>query len=396
MGCLGDIFNVLVTLCSSIFDVGSDFINSLDFLGYNVSTTIAEKLVGATNDTEIYEVHQVWGYVGLGIIWLPGLLLLPWFVLVSVSSKSCLYFILGLVLFATYPLAMIVVEIGFLIHTCCNCKMDKGDNQMIMLFLIGTEAFYESFSQMVLQGFTIMYAYDPTNIQMLTIAASFLLLSKTVITYHITLDVVSLSLCQKMIQILKSIPIYCSSIVFRVFSFVLTISYLRNYSIFPISILFIELGLLAYIRYRNEEFGDKQHPYARWVNIYTTTVSNAGVLNISTIKNASNIKDEDVKATRKFIRLSSITTFIHHSIVLITILMVVIFHPDYLTDEQFKYLILKPENKLFYPAFGVTIAIGLVSMILCITLASKMNIVKKPTVQESTIEMEEKKSLSGP
>jgi hypothetical protein len=274
--------------------------------------------------------------------------------------------------------------------------MNEEANKGIMLFLIGTEAFYESFSQMVLQGYTIMYGYDTTTIQMVTIAASFLLLSKTVITYDITNAELNLTFCQKMIHILKSIPIYCSSIVFRVFSFVLTISYLRNYSIFPISILFIELGLLAYIRYRNEEFGDKQHPYARWVNIYTTTVSNAGVLNISTIKNASNIKDEDVKATRKFIRLSSITTFIHHTLVLIIILMVIIFNPDYLTDEQFKYLKLKPDNLLFYPAFGVTIAIGLLSMILCLTLASNMIIVKKPTDQESTIEMEGKKSLSGP
>ena len=135
MGCVGDVFNVLWTLCSSIFDVGSDFINSLDFLGYKVSTTIASSIVGYSNDTEAFAVHQIWGYVGLGIIWLPGFICLPYFTLWALSEKSWFFLILGLILFVAYPLVMLVVELGFLIHTCYKRDMNKEANPDVMYFL---------------------------------------------------------------------------------------------------------------------------------------------------------------------------------------------------------------------------------------------------------------------
>ena len=400
MGCLSGVLNVMVTICSSMFDVGSDFINSLDLLGYNASTTIASTVVGTTNDTEEFVAHQMWGYVGLGIMWLPGWLVLPIFILWSFSARRCFFFIVGICLFATYPLAMIVIEMAFLIQTCYKREINKSGKQFIMLLLISIEASYESFPQMVLQGYTIMYGYDVTKIQIVTIVTSFLLLSKTAITYDITATGKDLNFCQTIIHILKSIPIYCSTIVFRVLSFTLTIAYLRIYAVLPIIILFLELGIVSYIRYRNQEFGSELQ---MWQSIYGATLSNGGVLSINSFKEVDDANDEkdtseNVEANRKFIQLSSITTFLHHTSVLIIILNgVLLINPEYLNDEKFKYLILKPDNQLFYWAFGVTILIGLTSMVLSVIFASKMVITEAGDQElgeggpgESGIELEEK------
>ena len=40
-------------------------------------------------------MHQTWGYVGISIIFLPGLVLFPFFVLVAVDEKNW-----GLIFFA--------------------------------------------------------------------------------------------------------------------------------------------------------------------------------------------------------------------------------------------------------------------------------------------------------
>ena len=80
MGFGADLFSLTSTFCTSVFDIGSDLINSLDFLGHNVSRTISDCFsksksfdlpdnlthVGMLNETneadsrEIYDVHQVW------------------------------------------------------------------------------------------------------------------------------------------------------------------------------------------------------------------------------------------------------------------------------------------------------------------------------------------------
>ena len=140
MGFLGGVLNVVVTFCSSVFDVGSDFINSLDFLGYNISSTIASVIIEPTNSSEEFIVHQTWGCIGIGIIFLPGLVLYPFACLMLLSAafhmktsftskiQVCIFCIFGLLLIPTYPLAMIVAEITLLIMTCKERKLDEKLN----------------------------------------------------------------------------------------------------------------------------------------------------------------------------------------------------------------------------------------------------------------------------
>ena len=46
MGINTNLLNALSTFLSSSFDVGSDLINSLDFMGYNASETISDTVYG--------------------------------------------------------------------------------------------------------------------------------------------------------------------------------------------------------------------------------------------------------------------------------------------------------------------------------------------------------------
>ena len=74
---------------------------------------------------------------------------------------------------------------GFLCWTCKDREINKDLNQKIMFFFMGSEAFYESFSQMILQGHTILNGYDITKIQIVAFVASFVMLAKTSISFEI-------------------------------------------------------------------------------------------------------------------------------------------------------------------------------------------------------------------
>ena len=95
MGFGAEVFSATTTFCASNFDIGSDSINSLDFLGYNVSRTLSDQLpksfflrhnltpVGMFDETneadskEIYDVHRIWGVLGILIMFLPGFVAIP-------------------------------------------------------------------------------------------------------------------------------------------------------------------------------------------------------------------------------------------------------------------------------------------------------------------------------
>ena len=100
MGSWGQIFTAFSTLASSSFDIGSDLINSLDFLGYNISDTITDTVFGS-NTTEIIdksEEHKTWGILGIFLIFLPGIIAPFPFVVGGVAEgewKMALMFFVG-------------------------------------------------------------------------------------------------------------------------------------------------------------------------------------------------------------------------------------------------------------------------------------------------------------
>ena len=164
------------------------------------------------------------------------------------------------------------------------------------------------------------------------------------------------------------LPCYASTIVFRVTSFSLTIAYLRLWSIIPITLLFLELAVMSYRRYQNVKETSR-----RFAFVYLTCLSNAGVLNANNIGELnSDIRDKKAEDDgRRFIRISSIVTFIHHSSVLSLIMVMSRLLPDYFEQGRLKVIILRPDSPHFLWVFSVTILVGLLSCVFSLHHAQK-------------------------
>ena len=264
MGIAGQLFSALSTLFSSSFDIGSDMVNSLDFLGYNASTNLAQTVsdtlstiieqgnssifdaAGADNTTDTsqkYEEHRIWGIVGISVIFLPGIIAVQPLFWVQINIKSykmaLLLFLAGLV----YPLTLVFMAFTSIL---CTFKKEKFFLEMTIM-LVGVEAFFESFPQMVLQGFTIIYGYEVTTVQLIAISGSFVLLARTCIVFDLQMLDKDLSFKQSMIHTIRILPTHVVTITFRVISFSLTLAFLREWSAIPILVLYIELVIITHI-----------------------------------------------------------------------------------------------------------------------------------------------------
>ena len=248
--------------------------------------------------------------------------------------------------------------------------------------MVGLEAFWESFPQMVLQVCTLLYGYPITSIQRATIMTSFLLLAKTSISYDMMMTTSDLALIETVKHILKTIPCYFTTIVSRVLSISLTISYLRIWSIVPITILYLELVLLSYRRY------SKQKDRTNWdifFSVYYSSLCNIGGINANNFSDAiraeeKGVTDEELEASIRFIKLSSVITFLHHTTVLVTIVLVSWYYEGYLAQDQFEDLIVKKEEFFWFGhlnwVFGGTILLGFYGMVLSLYRVSSIVRVK--------------------
>lgn len=165
-------------------------LNSLDFLGYDVRKTMSSTIFGSTNVSDDHENHQTffdtkrkWGTIGIGIIFMPGIVLLPAVLMVAVNDRNWKV-LLALLPIPMYPIIQIGISVYAVVSALMYGKLSSETREYAMLVL-GFEAFWESFSQMVLQGYTILYKYDITKVQMITIFASFTLLIRKNKFFHI-------------------------------------------------------------------------------------------------------------------------------------------------------------------------------------------------------------------
>ena len=368
-------FNNMVTFLGSIIDVVSDVINSLDLLGLNAtkwmlaSTNICPSLRAnfKSKCNQTIEKHDSWGYAGLGIIFLPGIVLLPYFLLGAIRNKYWKFLVVMIVLLPFYPILLILTQ---LLSLLSFCNVTDQSARKIGLMAFGMEAFFESFCQLVLQGYTILYGYEVTITQVVSISFSFLTLARTSIIFDITMKKVDFGFVESLKHTASILPCYASAIVFRVMSFSLTIAYFRYWSILPISLLFVELAVVSYLRYRNVE--EKSRLF---VFVYLTCLSNAGVLNANNVGELnSDMRDrKDDADGKRFIRCSSVITFIHHGLVLCTIMVLTKWHPNYFKEGRVKDIKLRPESPHFFWWFGVTLLVGFMSMMLALSNARKVS-----------------------
>jgi hypothetical protein len=279
------------------------------------------------------------------------------------SAKNCCMYLFV----AFYPLAIIM----FQFYSTFTCQGDV--HQGYMAIGVALEAFVESFLQLVLQNYTILLGYEITWTQTLTICASFIMLSKASIdldleVYKHNLGSLSTS-CLKHYFVL--LPGYAATIAFRTSSFAITIAFLRLDAWLPMCVLVFEM-CMVYCFY----FGFKL------ASGFALVITNLGVTNVGIIgathfiknKTKEDSRDTDVyiKQTDGFIKLSSVTTFLHHTIVLSYILYMVINDTGYLLSTHYphwewEHFILKSYKGYYYEhiywVFSGIIGVGFVGVV---------------------------------
>ena len=364
--------DTISSLCTSVFtslDIGSDLINSLDFFGYNASSSFTSKIgFRSNNHSAIYqhesrpEIHKIWGSMGIFAMFLPGIILIPPFLvqdLVNLTGVDRLVNSLSSVLCCVFfPIAIVSATMLNIFKKCHDDECLR-----IINILLGAEAFFESFTQLTLQCFTILYGYPITKIQVVAISASFLMLARTSILFNIKNSFRQLDIWDTIIHSFKLLPCYVTTIIFRTSAFTLTIGYLRSWSVIPIGILFVETAILAYLMCRDVK--DKVDLFR---GAYFMAFSNLAVINTHTI-----FAEEDQPCEGNatvFIRRSSVLTFFHHTTILVVLICLGRYYPEYFSGNEFEHVILLPQNgNEFYYILVTTIVSGFYSMVLSLHLS---------------------------
>ena len=373
MGSNSDIWGVMSALCTSLstsFDVGSDVWNSLEFLGIIARSTVSNTITFsnandsmAMEDDAQQEIHVIWGTLGICTIFLPGILLLPAMLADDLSERNWKYAARNMVRFLFFP---ILLQITTMLALISKRYREDEERMKFVQFVVGAEAFFESFVQLTLQEYTILYGYPVTKTQIATIVASFIMLARASILFEIQRSGKGLSCLETIIHTVKILPCYATTIIFRTSSLTLTIGYLREWSVIPICILYLELVFLAYLM-----CSDVQDKVVRFQATYFMSLSNLAVINTQNADYEDDEKPSDEK-TATFIRRSSILTFCHHTTLLVIIICLGRYQTEYF-EEQFKGVILLPtDGKEFFYLPGFIILLGLYSMILSLHTVDKV------------------------
>lgn len=300
---------------SSLFDVVSDVINSLNFLGYyniqngNITlpgneTFVSENLFLQNNNSSLYNitdtriiedtnnVHEIWGIISMVFVFLPGiiggLIFAIIFILMGILDRDytdILMALFGVFLSGLFPLAFLIVQLGTIIFILLKRKPGTHP-QFILTCLINLESSVESVGQLCLQLFTLLYGYPSNMIQKITIATSFFQIARCSILNdmeaRLFIDDEKISFGDSIKETFQRLPTYISTIIFRVASLVLCMAYLRIYAIVPMIVLIMELFVVAWIRYRNN---DDIQILDKLCSVLYLVFSNIGVLNTYTIFN---------------------------------------------------------------------------------------------------------------
>ena len=364
-----EFFTSLITFCLSMFAMGTSLYNSLDFISYCKNTTIIYRnITNTSTNFATHETHQTWGAAGIVIIFLPGMVMLPYGLYGAVIKERNLFSaIVFLVLFPIYPATLVIVQLAILYITINNVKQDNLDMTNV---LIGFQAFFQCFPQIVLQGYTTIYGYETTKTQLIAIFACFILLVRTSMNYEIMMNKRTLTFVEPLTHKFKSFQCYAANIIFRSTSLSITIAFLRELSFIPICIIFVELVILSFIRYRKAA---KKSDFFQCM--YLSSLTNLGALNPSGMHDHG---DDDLnndlentfedKRGRQFVKMSSIVTFVHHALVLVSIMIPIWSNSKYFEQEHFKNVILIPGENNFLWLIGVTIMFGFYAMVLSMYL----------------------------
>ena len=385
------------TVTTSLFDVVSDLINSLNFLGFynismdeksilkkefvyscNLSHTVNIsnlcKLTVTTDYGETEEIHQTWGIISIFLMFLPGIiggsLIMAWTCINFTKQRDCSTFgnfSIAILLSSMFPVMFLLGQLLLLFPSCIKRNCGEKESEVIEFMVTGVaylESSIESVGQLCLQLYTILYGYQSNWIQEIAIVASFVQIARCAILNdmdtRLFLDDTNLSFKETAWEMILRLPAYISTIVFRISSLVLTMAYLRSFSVIPIILLICELIGVTWVRLKN----NKKLSFTEINNGLYLVFSNIGVVNTYTIfqidkKYGEKENDTDIK---NFVRKSSIITFSHHLTVLVFILIIGGNYPEAFEHWSSRKFWLTPGTERFYWVFSVVILVGILSL----------------------------------
>ena len=378
------------TFGSTAFDIGSDITNSLNFLGvFNNDTYTNTTLLPSNNVTYLNTTTMplcatqkitdcapmdqrqdlIWGILSLSIIFLPGATTAFGSALAALYTERWSYILLWITLgipglAVAFPCFVLCVQFDAIIRKCQKKDVTQQDQLRITQFT-SFEASIESTLQLLLQLFTILNGYDSTLLQIITITASFFQIARCSLLNDLEIKLTlmkgtSLGFKALLKETIYRLPLYVSTIIFRIGSLCLTMAYLRYYSLIPIAVLFFTQTIITWTRCKKIEYDDTGEAIKQ---IFQLVVCNVGVVNAYSLDQTILTVKEDDDNVVKFIRHSSIVVFLHHSIMLVIIMIIGHFFPH--TSEHWSSecdFPLKPGTQAFFWIFGAVLFMGFYSL----------------------------------
>ena len=342
----------------------------------------------AGEEDEHESTDPVWASVGILILTFPGFFLMtqsdgPIKDGVSLvrkfwNTKKLKY----LLKFVMYGIGIIFYPIMLLVIQMIAIWQNDSEWFSVVMLLAGLQAIFNSFPHLGLELYMLLNGGQFHFSQGLSIAISFIFLITNAIRFDLIANGVRFkTLKQKIAYGFEILPLHLTSIIFRVMAFVLTFSFIRWYALLPTVLYILEIMILAgYII------------SADWNIIYNVGLTNIGMTNIGFIRFLSDKTKfpEDLNdRMKRFVRLSSIVTFLHHTIVLILLMVLEKYASESGTQPGFcwqkiiiwnteraqakKALLEADVNEFsFYGVFNNVIAVGVVN--LCLTLYASKDI----------------------
>ena len=342
---------LFINVLPSLLDLCTDILNGLSMIGlvFNWCDEEGKTLEWFSDICEKGEAEKrafnalprkICGAISLSMIFWPGVVMAVQNIALYIKIKEYNKIPYALI-YLFFPAYIIYVEAKAFFHP--NTRSYRQN----LVKTLSMEAFYESFPQLVLQTITIIYGYPTNPIQVLSISFSFLVLTKTMLMIdnqdEVTseMQLKSMSESHAVLGSLKSaikynfwlFPLYISSVIYKVGVFSLTVSFFRIWSLLTMSLLIMQMIVLAKI----VGFKDAHAwVYPVFNNFF---LINIGGTNIpDTMKEEESIADvrpfdelevrreteKTIKKSYKFAKRSIVLSFIHHTVMLITIVLLVL------------------------------------------------------------------------
>ena len=393
------------TFGSTLFDIGSDIANSLNFLGvFNNDTyneIVVRTLTNLTDPTTTYSTTHlratielihcetsdqgqnfIWGVLSFGIVLLPGALAGLIATIREIHDRNwgnaSSFLILGIPLLSVVlPFLVLLMPLFSIIQKCKKCEVDQR-YQLEMNRYIAWESSIECTSQLTLQFFTLFNGYQGTPLQKVTIVASFFQIARCSMLNEIETKTYimggrPMKFTESIIETAQRLSLYVSTIIFRAGSLCIAMAYLRYYSLIPMAILLVVQSSISWARCKNMEdstlgmhhtfkvMGGIRISTTRIITAFLLVIVNLGV--ITGYGLATKVGDE--KDVVQFIKHSTIASFIYHSAMLIIIVItgqsfpnaMEHWHPSNPCDFP-----IKPDTQTFLWVFGAVLFMGFYSI----------------------------------